>query len=296
MNKYVSLFLFIFFSASFIRAADKNSDLEKKINAVYDKKAQVDLELNQADDNVRQLETRLREKRKVLLQRAQALNYIKNYKWGNLLAVSNPIQFERNLKILSRLNQYDLALFKEYKSSLRNLAQGRQDLITYQKELQAVIDDLQKRETLQRDQDSKRQKQLALENKKSLLLFKGEMPRPTVGQIKLRYGSQRDEQNQYSFMIHGLLFATEPQQGVHAVGPGEVIFRDQIQYWGETLIIKHDDDYYSVYAGLGAIEKNLGDKVQTNDVIGLTRNNEFYFELRHFENPINPKGWLKEVL
>lgn len=289
MNRLIGLLVFL---SQVTFAADKNSDFEKKINAVYDKKAQIDLELNQADENVKQIESRLRDKRKVLLQRAQALNYIKNYKWGNMLAVSNPIQFERNFKILSRLNQYDLNLFKDYKASLRNLAQGRQDLIDYRKELQSVIDDLQKREVAQHEKDLQRQKQMILQNKKSLLLFKGQMPRPTEGQLQLRYGSQRDDQNQYSFMIHGLLFATKAEQNVRAVGPGEVIFRDQIKYWGETVIIKHDDDYYSVYAGINPQLKNVGDQVQMNEVIGLTKDNEFYFELRHFENPINPKNWL----
>jgi septal ring factor EnvC (AmiA/AmiB activator) len=97
-------------------------------------------------------------------------------------------------------------------------------------------------------------------------------------------------------MIHGLLFATQAEKNVHAVGPGQVIFRDQIKYWGETLMIRHDDDYYSVYAGINSSDKKVGDLVQMNETIGLTKENEFYFELRHFENPINPKSWLKDKL
>lgn len=294
MNKFLIL---IFLSFSFFSFAnEKNPDLEKKINSLYDKKAQIDLELSQADENVKQLEIRLREKRRILLQRAQALHYIKNYKWGNLLAVSNPIQFERNLKILSRLNNYDLNLFKDYKSSLRNLAQGRQDLISFQNELQKTIVDLQKQESSQQAKDLARQKQIILENKKSLLLFKGQLPRPSDSSIKFRYGSLRDDQNQYSFMIRGLVFHSEPHKNIYAIGPGKVIFRDQIQYWGETLIIQHDDDYYSVYAGLNPLNKNISDIVQMNDIIGSTTNDEFYFELRHFDNSINPKNWLKEKL
>ena len=295
MNKLIFA-LFIISLSSFSFAEKKNQDLDKKINALYDKKAQIDLELNQTDEKVKQLEDRLREKRKVLLQRAQALNYIKNYKWGNLLAVTNPIQFERNFKILSRLNQYDLNLFKDYKSSLRNLAQGRQDLIAFQKELLLIIEDLRKKELDQVEKDRQRLRQLILENKKSLLLFKGQMPRPIDSPLKLRYGSQRDDQNQYSFMIRGLLFSSEANKNIFSVGPGKVIFRDQIQYWGETLIIQHDDDYYSVYAGVTALDKKLGDLVQINEVIAQSKGDEFYFELRHLENPINPKSWLKEKL
>ncbi|MFZ3229863.1 MAG: peptidoglycan DD-metalloendopeptidase family protein [Pseudobdellovibrio sp.] len=294
MNKFILIMVLITTSISY--GVQTNSELEQKINAIYDKKALIDLELSQSDESVKQLETRLHEKRKVLLQRAQALNYIKNYKWGNLLAISNPIQFERNLKILSRLNNYDLNLFKDYKASIRNLAQGRQSLLDFQKELQETIDELQKKEAAQHEKDMNRQRQLVLENKKSLLLFKGQLPRPTEAQLKLRYGSQRDEQNQYSFMIHGLVFNIDPKKNVHAVGPGQVIFRDQIQYWGETLVIRHDDDYYSIYAGISPLDFKVDDLVQMNDIIGLTKENEFYFELRHFEVPINPKTWLKDKL
>ena len=77
MSKFLVLTFLSFSLFSF--AGEKNPDLEKKINSLYDKKAQIDLELSQTDENVKQLEIRLREKRRILLQRAQALNYIKNY-------------------------------------------------------------------------------------------------------------------------------------------------------------------------------------------------------------------------
>ena len=121
------------------------------------------------------------------------------------------------------------------------------------------------------------------------------MPYPTEGLIKWNFGGHRDDQNAYAFLIRGLLFATASHEKIRAVGPGKVIFRDPIPYWGETLIVQHDDNYFSVYAGLDT-EIKLEDQLKMNDVIGSATRNEFYFELRHFENPINPKLWLKEKL
>ena len=289
------LFFISFFLVPHAYAEENNSALEKQINLTFEKKAQVDLELAKADESVHQLEKLIRERRTVLLERARALSYLKDFKWGALFAADDPTSFERNLKILSKLNQYDLALFKDYKSSLRNLAQGRVDLVNFKKELEAVITDLQKQEKSLQEKEQIRTKSLIVENRKSLLLFKGQMPAPTEGQIKWNFGSHRDDQNQFAFLTRGLLFKTTLNESIRAVGPGKVIFRDVIPYWGETLIVQHDDNYYSVYAGVLSQNK-ISDVIKMNDIIAGAIGQEFYFELRHFENPINPKNWLKEKL
>ncbi len=279
-----------------VTAWSAEPSLEKKVNLTLDKKAQIDLELAKTDEDVKQLEVVIRQRRKVLLQRARALSYLKNFKWGGLMSFDNPTTFERNLRILSSLNKFDFNLFKDYKASLRNLAQGRTDLSLFQKELAAVIADLKTQEQQLYEEEKSRTAALAQENKKSLLLFKGKMPTPTEGQLKLSFGSYRDEQNEYAFLIRGLLFETRSGEKVYAVGPGQVIFRDAIPHWGETLIIQHDDNYYSVYAGVQADLVKLKDTVQIKDVVARTQGTDFYFELRHFENPVNPKNWLKEKL
>ncbi len=276
-------------------ADDSSAALEKKINLTIDKKAEIDLELAKADESVHDLDLLIRQKRKVILERLRALTYLKDFKWGGLLAMSDSTAFERNLKILSQLNNYDLTLFKDYKAGIRNLAQGRADLVRFKQELETVITDLQKQEIALHDKEQQRTKILAAENKKSLLLFKGLMPKPTEGPIKWNFGGHRDDQNAYAFLIRGLLFTTTSHEKIHAVGPGKVIFRDPIPYWGETLIVQHDDNYYSVYAGLDT-DLKIEDRLKMNDVVGSANRNEFYFELRHFDNPINPKLWLKEKL
>ncbi|OFZ28366.1 MAG: hypothetical protein A2622_04505 [Bdellovibrionales bacterium RIFCSPHIGHO2_01_FULL_40_29] len=291
MSKIFFLFTFIFFNL----VTAFGQSLEKKINLTLDKKAQIDLELSKTDENVKKLELLLREKRKILLQRARALSYLKSFKWGGLLSLDDPSKFDLNLKILAKLNQYDFNLFKDYKSAIRNLAQGRIDLEKYTAELQAILTDLKKQEQLLAADEERRKKEFTRANKKSLLTYKGKMPIPTEGQVKLSFGSHRDQENEYAFLVRGLLIETKPEANIVSVGPGKVIFRDAIPYWGETLIIQHDDNYYSIYAGL-QMNKNLSDSVQINDIIAVTKGKEFYFELRHFDNPINPKGWLKEVL
>ena len=290
-----NVFWILIFYVLRLLADDSSAALEKKINLTIDKKAQIDLELAKADESVHDIELLIREKRKIILERTRALSYLKDFKWGGLLAINDTTAFERNLKILSQLNKYDLTLFKDYKAAIRNLAQGRTDLVRFKQELESVISDLQKQEKALLEKEQARTKILAAKNKKSLLLFKGHMPYPTEGQIKWKFGGHRDDQNAYAFLIRGLLFTTPSHEKIHVVGPGKVIFRDPIPYWGETLIVQHDDNYYSVYAGLET-EVKIEDRLKINDSVGSASRNEFYFELRHFDNPINPKLWLKEKL
>jgi murein hydrolase activator len=102
--------------------------------------------------------------------------------------------------------------------------------------------------------------------------------------------------NQYIFRSKGLLFKAQPKAAIRSVGPGVIIFSDVIPHWRETLIVQHDDHYYTVYAGLKEGSKKLKDTVEKNEIIGEALSDEFYFELRHFDNPINPTNWFKESL
>ena len=290
----IILVLFISVICGVTFANDQN--FEKSINLTLDKKAQIDLELFKTDETVKELEKNIRSKRKVLLQRTRALGYLKSFKWGALMSYDSPLVFERNLRILSKLNKFDLDLFKDYKSSLRNLAQGRADLSEYQKELEQIIADIKSQEKQLFDHEEKRKVQLSFENKKSLLLLKGKLSVPTEGQAKLSFGSHRDELNEYAFLIRGLVYEVSAGKNIYAVGPGQVIFRDALPYWGETLVIQHDDNYFSIYAGLKKGLVDLKATVSTKDIIALTNESDFYFELRHFENPINPKSWFKDNL
>ena len=289
MNKLLVLLLFL-------KVAFANVEIEKSINLTLEKKAQIDLELFRTDSDVKQLEDSIRQKRKILLQRARALAYLKDFKWGGLLSFDNPIAFERNLRILKGLNKYDLALFKDYKASLRNLAHGRAELNGYSIEFEKIIADLQNQELKLQDADTQRKAKLLTENKKSLLMFKGKLISPLDGQPKYSFGSYRDDQNEYAFLIRGLLFSPKTGEKIYASGPGRVIFRDQIPYWGETLIVQHEDDYFTVYAGVADSVKNVNDNVAQKEILANTNGADFYFELRHLDNPINPKTWLKEKL
>ncbi|MBC7740639.1 MAG: peptidoglycan DD-metalloendopeptidase family protein [Bdellovibrionaceae bacterium] len=298
---------FIFVSFLFVSAAAFSQpevmaneiQIERQINESLDNLAHLDFEKNQLEQGINDLETKLREKKKIINKRGRALAYLRSFQWGGLLSVEEPYEIERNLKVIDRLNKYDLELFKEYKTTIKSLAIARQNLTETKKQLQTMISNLQLQQTRLTESDTMRREQLVVDKKSSLLTFKGQLARPLVGSLLLPYGSRPDKQNQYVFISKGQLIKSLPQQAVHSVGPGVVIFRDHLPHWRETLIVQHDDNYFSVYAGLspgGTEQKKLNEKVEKNEVIGVANDEEFYFELRHFENPINPEFWFKESL
>ncbi|MBC7420419.1 MAG: peptidoglycan DD-metalloendopeptidase family protein [Bdellovibrio sp.] len=293
-------FSFLMLSTCLGYAATESVQIEQQIIESVDNLAHVDAEKMQLEQKVKDLESKIRERKKVINQRARALSYLQRFQWGGLLSSDEPYLIERNLKVVDRLNKYDIAIFKEYKISLKSLASARINLVDTQKQLQAIVANLQSQQSELSTADNQRKQSLVATNENSLLKMKGELTRPLVGLITLPFGSRPDKQNQYVLVSKGLLFKTEPGQAVQAVGPGVLIFRDHLAHWRETLIVRHDDNYYSVYAGIMKNQKSELKKVQSSvekdEVLGFTSGTEFYFELRHFENPINPALWFKESL
>ncbi len=274
--------------------------VEQQINETIDNLAHLDAEKALLEQSIADLESKIRERKKILNKRTRALSYLQRFQWGGLLSADQPYLIERNLKVVDRLNKYDLALFREYKASLKSLAFSRTDLSRTQKKLQTIIAELQRQQNELNQSDDLRKKVLVDTNKNSLLKLKGELTRPLVGMPILPFGSKPDKQNQYVLVSKGLLYGAEKGQAIRAAGPGVVIFRDHLTHWRETLIVQHDDNYYSVYAGVIGNQKGESKKVQSavekGEIIGFTSGPEFYFELRHFENPINPTQWFKESL
>lgn len=293
-----SLFIFLVLNllTIFVFAEDKSYSIESQINLSIENQGRLGLEKDQIETQIKELQLKIKDKKTLLLQRARALHYLKDFQWGSLLTVTDSQLLTRNLKILNNLNQYDIHLFKEFRNAYKMLTQARIDLSNTQKELKQNITQLKQQQIDLINQEQKRLEEIKKGTIKSLLYFKGSLARPFAGKITIPFGSRTDRNNQYTLVSKGLLYQSQPGEKIHSVGPGVIIFSDQLNHWGQTLIIQHDDDYYSIYANVKADPKMLKSHVNKDDVLGTTSDDEFYFELRHFENPINPLHWFKENL
>ena len=88
----------------------------------------------------------------------------------------------------------------------------------------------------------------------------------------------------------------EPAEGaaVHAVFNGEV--RSVNNLYGRYLILVSHGTYYTVYHNLKSTSVNIGQKVSTNQVIGVVGNSGdkpmLQFQIWKGDKPQNPVNWL----
>jgi lipoprotein NlpD len=98
----------------------------------------------------------------------------------------------------------------------------------------------------------------------------------------------------FSKKHQGLTFNTKPSQTVRAIRDGTVVYSgDKMKSHGKMIIIKHPLGFYSSYTQNQSLKVKSGDKVKRGQVIALTGTDNFYFEMKKFETPINPLKYLK---
>ncbi len=288
------LVIFLLF-CSFVSAAPESpkvlARIEKQMNISLEDRARLAIEKNQLQQQIAELQEKIKLKKTLMLKRLKALSSLKNFKWGELLLNNGFGTLDRNIRILKNLNKYDYELFKEYNTSLKMLAIAQKNLSETEKLIQQNVESLKVQHEDFLKLESIQILALNQLKKDSLLIFKGRLSRPLEGQLKQEFGSIRDQHNQFYLVNHGELYSAKKNAPVRAVGLGTIIFRDELLRWRETLIVQHDDNYYSVYAGILNLKKSVGDRVTKNELVGFTAGEDFYFELRHFDNPINPKYW-----
>ena len=91
----------------------------------------------------------------------------------------------------------------------------------------------------------------------------------------------------------GLTFDNVAGQEVRAVRKGEVVYSgDRMTSYGKMIIIKHSYGFYSIYNQNQELLVSEGDIVEKGQLIALTGDKPLYFEMKKYEEPINPLKYL----
>ena len=91
----------------------------------------------------------------------------------------------------------------------------------------------------------------------------------------------------------GLTYDNVLGQDVRSVRKGEVVYSgDKMTSYGKMIIIKHAYGFYSIYNQNQEIYVSEGDSIEKGQVIAITGNKPFYFEMKKYEEPINPLKYL----
>jgi len=91
----------------------------------------------------------------------------------------------------------------------------------------------------------------------------------------------------------GLTYNNSSGQEVRAIRKGEVVYSgDKMTSYGKMIIIKHAYGFYSIYKQNQELLVIEGDIIQKGGLIALTSEKPFYFEMKKYEEPINPLKYL----
>lgn len=285
----------------------------------------------QMDDTLarsRKVERSVGEARPVLAARARAL-----YKLGELsylrmlLSVDHPADVFRGYRFVTTLARRDKERFTAFRADLETLRKTRSELEEKTRRALAMRVELDK---ARRDFDEQRRKKSELltsivEKKelhaayvreledaegrlKTLLsglgegdasvplsLFKGSLPWPAPGRIRVPFGRRKHPQFETYTIQNGVEIATAPDAKVAAVHDGSVVFADRFQGYGLLVILDHGGRHYSLYGHLAELAVRIGDKVETGQALGkVGPEADLYFEVRFQEQPEDPLEWLKK--
>lgn len=142
-----------------------------------------------------------------------------------------------------------------------------------------------------------------LERKEDLLdqsfaRSKGKIPPPVRGAIITRFGEQTTNRLGITSVSNGLALEAPSGTMVRAVHEGMVEFSGYLRGYGNTVIVNHGQQYYSITSRVDRILVEKGKKVDERTdiaVMGDTAtlfNEGLYFEIRHGATLLDPLDWL----
>jgi lipoprotein NlpD len=117
---------------------------------------------------------------------------------------------------------------------------------------------------------------------------------PVKGKVVSRFGIQPN-----GMYYNGITIAAGEDIPVVAAAKGTVIFSGLLKDYGETIIVKHEDHYATVYTRLGQRKVKLDDRVKQAEMIGYLGKGEekgggsrLNFEIRYHNKARNPMFFL----
>lgn len=130
------------------------------------------------------------------------------------------------------------------------------------------------------------------------LLDKGKHPAPVKGKVLAVFGQQRVNRLGIKGQSSGITIATPGINRVNAIFEGEIRYASYLHGYGNTIIIDHGFQYFSILSRLEKILLKKGDRVSQGDLIGLTGDTAtlmdegIYLEIRHGSKPLDPLLWI----
>ncbi len=308
--------------------------VEKEKSILVDKMIHYKANVKEVAKRVVELETLLKEQNKILRERLKSLYKVSGRGVIQILfSTQTPSELDKNLRFFKLITEQDYQLVSSYRKNVQllvNKKEALQDqvkkLLTYEEKIKSKEGQLEvvhrRKRSYLKDIDKKRNKDIAklkgirLKSKKlfedqdqedliqilktSFFESKGKLPVPVAGDLKQDYGLVTDEELSTRISHKGYFYESLAPIPVFAIADGVIKYKGDIPGFGQTTIIDHGHNYYSVYSNMGEIILSMGDSVKAGSEIGSTGpggsrfDPGLYFEIRHFSEPLDPGKWLKK--
>jgi len=313
-------------------------ELEVRLRAEELREIQIGLQRTQEQmdatvKRVKDLEAQVERERPVLSARARAL-----YKLGELsylrllLSVERPSDIFRGYRFVTALARRDNQRIAAFRADLNTLAATRADLEVRTREALALRES---RERARRALDADRRRKTALltqiverkethaaylaelqeaEARLSGLLegmsegdvtvpvaaFKGALPWPAAGRVRSTFGRHKHPKFDTYTVQNGIEIEARADAPVTAVHEGAVVFAERFKGYGLMVVVDHGGKHHSLYAHLGEVLVQPGQRVEAGEVIGTVgtalEGPGLYFEMRFQGKPEDPLEWLRPAL
>ena len=127
----------------------------------------------------------------------------------------------------------------------------------------------------------------------------GRLVMPYKGRIISKFGRRVHPELQTSTFQKGIEISCPSGSDIAAVYDGRVVYAGWFKGYGNTMIIDHGENYFSLIAHASKLYKQVGDIITEKEVIALSGDTGslkgalLYFEIRHHGKPQDPLLWFK---
>ena len=273
------------------RQDEAREDLRRHLLTLYGFGQQRTLRLLLSVDGAQDLPQAMRQMRYLAQRDSVAL--------ARFEALQVELSTERDRLVVERTT---LALLFEEESrrqvELRATRMRHRDLLAevdrHHRRLSARSEDLQEREgrlakliELLVDSDSQSRSQTSMAG------LRGVLDWPMEGGVVTEFGPRLDRRYKTRIPHNGVAIrAAAGGAAVRAIYGGKVLFAQDFEGFGLTVVLSHGGGILSLYAGLDRIEVRKGDVVDLESLLGRAAG-ELYFEIREQNEAVDPREWLR---
>lgn len=208
-------------------------------------------------------------------------------------------ELEKEQNKLEKLKQEKEIKYKKILASKTLISQQIKDKEDSKKKIQNAIAKAQKdkRSYIARFEEERKRREiveLPFEQKKNKLQW------PANGKIVSYFGKQKHPVLGTITENSGIEIATAPGVPVKAVSDGVVVTITWLRGFGNTIILLHDNNYYTVYSHIENIDViqdeyvDAGQKLATVSSNASMDGSRLHFEIWHEQEKLNPTHWLRK--